>query len=59
MERSLQDRIWQRAGHRCEYCQVPQSHDAIPFEIDHIIAEHGFFCISPRKGIFQTRPGRD
>ena len=39
MERSLQDLVWQRAGHRCEYCQMPQSRDPIPFEIDHIIAE--------------------
>ena len=40
MERSLQELIWQRAGHRCEYCQMPQSRDPIPFEIDHIIAEN-------------------
>ena len=40
MERSLQELVWQRAGQRCEYCQVPQSRDPIPFEIDHIIAEN-------------------
>ena len=39
MERSLQELVWQRAGNRCEYCQVPQSHDRLPFEIDHVIAE--------------------
>ena len=39
MERSLQVLIWQRAGNRCEYCQVPQDRDRLPFEIDHIIAE--------------------
>jgi hypothetical protein len=39
MERSLQELVWQRAGNRCEYCQMPQSSDPIPFEIDHIIAE--------------------
>jgi hypothetical protein len=39
MERALQDLVWQRARGRCEYCQVPQSHDRRPFEIDHIIAE--------------------
>jgi hypothetical protein len=39
MERSLQRLVWQRAGNRCEYCQVPQSRDPLPFEIDHIIAE--------------------
>ena len=38
MERSLQELVWRRAGNRCEYCQVPQSHDRIPFEIDHIVA---------------------
>jgi hypothetical protein len=39
MDRSLQELVWQRAGRRCEYCQVPQDHDRLPFEIDHIIAE--------------------
>ena len=42
MERSLEELIWRRAGDRCEYCQVPQYRDRLPFEIDHIIAEnHG------------------
>jgi hypothetical protein len=42
MERALQEAVWQRAHDRCEYCQMPQSRDPIPFEIDHIIAEqHG------------------
>ena len=42
MERSLVQLIWRRAGDRCEYCQVPQDRDRLPFEIDHIIAEiHG------------------
>jgi hypothetical protein len=40
MERSLQKLIWQRAGNRCEYCQVPQERDRLPFEIDHIVAEN-------------------
>jgi HNH endonuclease len=40
MDRALQERIWQRASHRCEYCQVPQSRDPLSFEIDHIIAEN-------------------
>jgi hypothetical protein len=39
MDRALQDLVWHRAGHRCEYCQVPQDRDRLPFEIDHIIAE--------------------
>ena len=34
--------MWQRAGGRCEYCQVAQEYDRLPFEIDHIIArKHG------------------
>jgi hypothetical protein len=40
MERSLQGLVRRRAGHRCEYCQMPQSRDPIPFEVDHIIAEN-------------------
>jgi 5-methylcytosine-specific restriction endonuclease McrA len=39
MERSMQELVWQRAGHRCEYCRMPQSCDPLPFEIDHIIAK--------------------
>jgi 5-methylcytosine-specific restriction endonuclease McrA len=31
--------VWQRAGHCCEYCWMPQEFDPTPFEIDHIIAE--------------------
>ncbi len=38
MERALEDRVWQRALSRCEYCQGPQEYDRLPFEIDHIIA---------------------
>jgi hypothetical protein len=40
MERSLQKLVRQRAGDRCEYCQMPQSSDPISFEIDHIISEN-------------------
>ena len=40
MERSLQELVWRRAGNRCEYCQVSQESDRLPFEIDHIIAEN-------------------
>jgi hypothetical protein len=39
MERSLHDLAWRRARDRCEYCRVPQSHDRLPFEVDHIVAE--------------------
>jgi hypothetical protein len=42
MERALQELVWARAGGRCEYCQVPQQYDRLPYEIDHIIArKHG------------------
>jgi hypothetical protein len=42
MERALETLVRRRASDRCEYCQMPQSHDRLPFEIDHIIAEnHG------------------
>jgi hypothetical protein len=35
---SLQHLVWHRAGARCEYCQISQELDEVPFEIDHIIA---------------------
>jgi hypothetical protein len=42
MDRRLAQFVWQRAGARCEYCQLPQSLSRLPFEIDHIIArKHG------------------
>jgi len=42
MEGELVAEVWQRAGHRCEYCQLPQDHSRLTFEIDHIIAQkHG------------------
>jgi 5-methylcytosine-specific restriction endonuclease McrA len=39
MERALQELVWQRAGSRCEYCQLSQEQDELTFEIDHIIAK--------------------
>jgi hypothetical protein len=42
MEVALQQLVWQRAEHRCEYCQYPADVSLLPFQIDHIIAEkHG------------------
>src|SRR5947208_15002897 len=38
MDHSLEELVWRRAGGRCEYCQVSQIDDRLPFEIDHIIA---------------------
>jgi hypothetical protein len=42
MERALVDLVWNRAHFCCEYCQLPQRHLLVPFEIDHVIAKkHG------------------
>ncbi len=40
MERALEVLVWQRAGRRCEYCQLPEAESDLAFEIDHVIAEH-------------------
>ena len=40
MERTLEEFVWQRAGGRCEYCQLSWDNLDLPFEVDHIIAEH-------------------
>ena len=39
MDRPLQELVRRRAGNRCEYCQISQERDRLPFEMDHIIAE--------------------
>ena len=38
VDKSLQELVWSRANAQCEYCQVSQVCDPLPFEIDHIIA---------------------
>ena len=40
MDRELEELVWRRAGRRCGYCQVHQADLDLPFEVDHIIAEH-------------------
>jgi hypothetical protein len=40
MDPALERLVWERAGGRCEYCQIPQTDLYLPFEIDHIVAEH-------------------
>jgi hypothetical protein len=40
MDRTLEDLVWKRAGGRCEYCQISAENLDLPFEVDHIIAEH-------------------
>lgn len=42
MERALEQLVWDRAGARCEYCQLAVEQLTPPFQIDHIIAlKHG------------------
>ena len=36
MDAALFRQVWQRAGSRCEYCQLSQEFDNRAFEIDHI-----------------------
>ncbi len=38
VDKPLQELVWSRANGQCEYCRVPQAYDALPFELDHIIA---------------------
>ncbi len=43
MDEQLCRLVRERAKERCEYCQVPQEFDELPFHIDHIISQkqHG------------------
>lgn len=42
MDSVASDVVRQRAGHRCEYCHVPQQASALRFHIEHIAArQHG------------------
>ena len=43
MDERLRKQVRERAVDRCEYCRVSQSHDQLPFQVDHVIAEfhHG------------------
>src|ERR1700732_1661956 len=42
MTRALARLVSERAAGKCEYCRVPQDHDELSFEIEHIIAKkHG------------------
>jgi len=38
MDEALVRLIWERAGSRCEYCQLPQAFSRLPHQIDHIMA---------------------
>lgn len=39
MDSKLRAAIRERARQLCEYCQVPEAYDRLPFQPDHIIAE--------------------
>ena len=42
MTANLRSRVRRRARDRCEYCLIPLRHDALPAQLDHIIAtQHG------------------
>jgi hypothetical protein len=34
MDEALSLLVWERAGHRCEYCQLHQDDSRITFEVD-------------------------
>ena len=38
MDAALRELVVQRAASRCEYCRVEEAFDALPFQVDHIIA---------------------
>lgn len=47
MEPALERLVWERAQGRCEYCHIPRWADALPFHIDHVIAQqHGGRTVS-------------
>ena len=42
MDDALETLVWQRSGHRCEYCRFPAAFAEVPFQIDHVVArQHG------------------
>jgi HNH endonuclease len=38
MDRPTREFVWRRASGVCEYCRMPQRHDPLPFQVDHIIS---------------------
>lgn len=47
MRTSLEQHIRERAGHRCEYCHMPEQFEELDMEIEHVIAEqHGGRTVS-------------
>jgi uncharacterized protein (TIGR00369 family) len=50
MEVALQQLVWQRAEHRCEYCQYPADVSLLPFQIDHIaLITYRVIALVPQK----------
>jgi hypothetical protein len=47
MDPALEKMVWERAGSRCEYCQMPHGLTVLPFQIDHVIAEQHGGCAVP------------
>lgn len=39
MDRATENLVHERAQHCCEYCQMPQEYDDLPFQLEHIIAK--------------------
>ena len=39
MDETLAEQVRERAGYICEYCHLPESVYAGPFEIEHVIAK--------------------
>ena len=37
--KTLRQEVARRAGHRCEYCHLPERWTSLPFQVDHVIAE--------------------
>ena len=40
MKQELRQLIWDRANNTCEYCQLPERYDPLPFTVDHIRAQY-------------------
>lgn len=42
MDASARQLVRERAGHRCEYCRMPERHSTLRFHIEHILPrQHG------------------
>jgi hypothetical protein len=39
MDKATREAVVQRAGGRCEYCQLPEAHVVTPFQVEHVVAK--------------------